>query len=166
MRTFLRIVSMLAVALAAFSLSVATAAAANGNAHFVKASASASGSSLTVTFKEAGLSSGSVETVTASAHWSAQFACFNNGGKHPSATNKETTDGDSSTSGQFTADRNGNINGSLTVTAPSVSTNDFSCPSGQTEVLTYIQWSNITLSDETSGAFTTVPGTFTFGAMV
>ena len=99
MRHFLRIVSMLAVALAAFSLSVGPAVA--GNPHFVKASASASGSSLTVTFKEAGLPSGSVETVTASAHWSAQFACFNNGGKHPSATNKETIDGDSSTSGQF-----------------------------------------------------------------
>lgn len=166
MRILHRILTMVAVALGTIILSIGPAQAANGNPHFVKASASASGSSLTVTFKEAGLSSGSVETVTASADWTAQFACFNGGSKHPQASNKETLSGSSSASGQFTADRNGNINGELTITAPSVSTNDFSCPAGQTEVLTYIQWSNISITDETSGAFTTVPGTFTFGSLV
>lgn len=164
MRHFLRIFSMLAVALAAFSLSVGPAVA--GNPHFVKASASASGSSLIVTFKEAGLPSGASETVVVSAHYEAQFACFNNGGKHPSATNKETFPGDTSTSDTFSADRNGNINGSETVLAPTTSNNNFSCPSGQTEVLTYIQWTNIRINDTTSGASTTVPGTFTFGTMV
>ena len=166
MRILLRIFSTLAVVLGVTILAIGPAQAANGNPHFVKASASASGSSLTVTFKEAGLSSGSVETVTASADWTAQFACFNGGNKHPQAANKETLNGSASASGQFTADTNGNINGDLTITAPSVLTNDFSCPSGQTEVLTYIQWSNVSITDETSGAFAAIPGTFTFGSLV
>ena len=166
MRYLLRVFTMLAVALGTIILSIGPTQAANGNAHFVKTSASASGSSLTVTFKEAGLSSGSVETVTATADWTAQFACFNGGGNHPKASNKETFSGSSSGSGEFTADRNGNINGSVTVLAPTISNNDFTCPAGQTEALTYIQWSNISITDETSGASADVPGTFTFGSLV
>jgi hypothetical protein len=164
MRYLFRIISTLAVALAALSLSVAPAAA--GNAHFVKASASASAPGLTVTFKEAGLESGSVETVVASADFVAVFQCINGGKKNPSAGNKTTISGSSSGSGQFGADRNGNINGSVTIDAPSVDNNGFECPNGQTEQLSQISWSNITLLDQTSGAFTTVPGTFSFGSVV
>jgi len=165
MRYLLRMLGMLVVALGVISLS-ATPAVAGGNPHFVKASASASGFDVTVTFKEAGLSSGSTETVVASAHFDAVFQCINGGKKNPSAANKTDISGTSSVSGSFTADRNGNINGSLTITAPTVASNGFSCPNGQTEQLSYIAWSNITLEDLSSGAFTTVAGSFSHGSVV
>lgn len=167
MRTLIRIFSILAIAVATLGMATGSASAAgSGNPHFNRASASASGTDLTVSFKEVGLGAGTTVTIVVSAHWDAQFACYNHGGKHPSATNKETFSGDSSASGQFTSDKNGNIADSLTVSAPTVSNNDFSCPAGQTEVLTYIQWSNVTITDSTSPAATDVAGTFTFGSMV
>ena len=167
MRTLLRMFTMLAIALATVVLATGPASAAGGgNPHFNRASASASGSSLDVSFKEVGLGSGTTVTIMVSAHWDAQFACFNHGGKHPSATNKESFSGDASVSDDFTSDKNGNIVGSLTVSAPTVSNNDFSCPPGQQEVLTYIQWSGISITDATSPAYTDVPGTFIYGSMV
>jgi hypothetical protein len=167
MRHLLRIIGIVASVVAAFSMAAAPASAAgSGNPHFNRVSASASGSDLTVYFKEVGLGSGTTVTIVVRAHWDAQFACYNNGGKHPSATNKESFSGDSSASGEFTSDKNGTISDHLTVSAPTVSNNDFSCPPGQTEVLTYIQWSNISVTDSTSPAYADVPGTFTFGSMV
>jgi hypothetical protein len=167
MRTLLRIFCIVAVAVVTFGMASAPASAAgSGNPHFNRASASASGTDLTVSFKEVGLGAGTTVTIVVSAHWDAQFACYNNGGKHPSATNKETLSGESSESGQFTSDKNGNIVDSLTVSAPTVANNGFSCPPGQTEVLTYIQWSNIQVVDSTSPASIDVAGTFTFGSMV
>jgi len=167
MRNLLRTFTMLAIALAAFCLASGPASAAGGgNPHFNRASASASGTDLTVTFKEVGLGSDTTVTIVLTAHWDAQFACFNHGGKHPSATNKESFSGDASFSDQFRSDKNGNIVGSLTVSAPTVSNNDFSCPPGQNEVLTYIQWSGISLTDTSSPAYTEVPGTFTYGSKV
>jgi len=167
MRHLLRIISVLAIVVAAFSMSTGSASAAgSGNPHFNRASASASGTDLTASFKEVGLGAGTTVTIVVNAHWDAQFACFNHGGKHPSATNKETFSGDASASGEFTSDKNGNITGSLTVSAPTTANNDFSCPAGQAEVLTYIQWSDISITDSTSPASIDVPGTFTFGSMV
>ena len=167
MRYLLRIISALAVVIAALSVAAGpVSAAGSGNPHFNRASASASGTSLTVSFKEVGLGAGTTVTIVVNAHWDAQFACYNNGGKHPSATNKESFSGDASASGQFTSDKNGNIVSSLTVSAPTTSNNDFSCPPGQTEVLTYLQWSDISVTDSTSPASIDVPGTFTFGSMV
>src|SRR5918911_3129183 len=71
---------------------VAAPSASAGNAHFIKnaTSASLSGSSLVCKFKEAGLESGSVETVTCSATETIVYECVNNGGKNPAASNKKT----------------------------------------------------------------------------
>jgi hypothetical protein len=135
-----------------------------GNAHFIKSatSASLSGSNLVCSFKEAGLESGSVETITCSATATTTYECVNNGGKNPSASNKTTTAAPVSGSGEFSADRNGNISGSVTVSPPSAADLGFSCPSGQTVTFVSVTYSGITLSDADSGASTTIPGTFSF----
>ena len=101
-----------------------------GNAHFIKnaTSASISGSNLTCKFKEAGLASGSVETVTCNATVATTYECVNGGGKNPSASNKKTFVTTVSKSGTFTADKNGNIVGSLTLSPPSAASLGFSCP--------------------------------------
>jgi len=140
------------------------ASAAVGSPHFIKnaSSASLSGSSVVCKFKEAGLSSGSVETVTCSATESIAYECVNGGGKNPSASNKKTFATTASKTGQFTADKNGNIVGTLTLTPASAASLGFSCPPGQTVTLVSVSYSNVRVVDGTSGASIAHAGTFTF----
>ena len=71
------------------------------------------------------------------------YQCFNNGGNHPKAGDKETVSAQLSTTQQFQP-HNGQITGSLLL-GPS-GPGDFSCPSGQTLYLQSAQYSNIVLS--------------------
>jgi hypothetical protein len=138
--------------LCAFAVLALPVAASAGSAHFIKSQTSASqnGNNLVCSFKEAGLSAGSTETITCSANATATYECINGGNKHPQATNKETVNSAVSGSGSFTADQNGNITGSVSSGPPGPG--DFACPSGQTMVLSSVSYSNITLTDTTSGA--------------
>ncbi len=157
-------VAAAALAIIASATMLASAASAGGNPHFIKnaTGASLSGANLTVSFKEAGLASGAVETVTVSATATTTYECVNNGGKNPSASNKTTTVTDVSASGTFTADKNGNIVGSLTLTPPTAQQLGFACPPGQTVTFVSVSYTNVTLTDSTSGATATFPGTFSY----
>jgi hypothetical protein len=152
----------LAVALAASLMSVSVAFA--GSPHFIKnaTNASLSGSSLVCHFKEAGLASGSVETITCNATATTTYECVNNGGKNPSASNKTTTVTDVSRTGTFTADRNGNVVGTLTLSPPTAQQLGFSCPPGQTTTFVGVTYTNVSVTDTTSGASQSIPGTFSF----
>src|SRR5205085_10847919 len=152
----------LAGALAVAAIAAPSAMA--GGAHFIKnlSSASLSGSSLVCKFKEAGLESGSVETVTCNATESITYECVNGGGKNPSASNKHTFVTTVSKSGSFTADKNGNIVGSLTLPPASASSLGFSCPPGQTVTFVGVTYSNVRVTDATSGASIALPGTFSY----
>src|SRR5436309_4030227 len=87
----MRRIGTLLAALVAVGVLAAPAAFA-GSPHFIKnlTSASLSGANLVVNFKEAGLPSGAVETVTLSATEAVTYECVNGGGKNPSASNKKT----------------------------------------------------------------------------
>src|ERR687887_2701797 len=76
--------------------------------HFISASASINGSGqLVCTFKEAGLGNTlTTANISCSADATAVYQCFNNGGQHPKAGNKETVGGPVSNGGQFPG-RNG-----------------------------------------------------------
>ena len=161
MRALVRALTTAVAALTALILAAGPALA--DSPHFVSASLSTSGWGLTATFKEAGLGSGTTVTITLHASYDAVFQCINGGKKNPSASNKTTISGDASTSGQFTSGKNGNVIGSLTLGAPSTEGNGFSCPNGQTETLTQITWSGVSLVDSTSGASKSFPGSWTFG---
>jgi hypothetical protein len=139
-------------------------AAAGGSAHFIKNATSAglSGADLVVQFKEAGLSAGSTETITVTASTSTTYECVNGGGRNPSASNKTTTQSQASASDQFTADKNGNLVGSLTLSPPSASSLGFSCPPGQTTTFVSVTYSSVRLTDGTSGATTSLGGSFTY----
>ena|SRR5947209_10982344 len=161
----IQILSTVALA-ASMGAAVVTAAstgfAATGSAHFIKnaTSASLSGTSLVVSFKEAGLSSGSVETIKVGAMATTTYECVNGGGKNPSASNKTTTRTQVSAQGTFTADKNGNIVGSESKAPPTAAELGFSCPSGQTVTFVSVSYSNVVLGDLTSGASISLPGTF------
>lgn len=150
-------------ATAALVLVSAGAASAAGSAHFIShgTSASTSGSSLVVKFKEAGLSSGSTETVMATAQLDATYSCVNHGNHVPSDPKKTTISTEVSQSGEFTAGKNGNVSGSLTLSAPAPA-DVLDCPSGQVATLESGMWSNVSISDETSGAYLALAGSFSF----
>jgi hypothetical protein len=159
-RAIIALVAASAMALAGAS---AASAAPGGNPHFIgnATSASLSGTSLIVKFKEAGLPSGAVETITASAHLDATYSCVNNGGKVPADPKKTTISSDLSVSGTFTAGNNGQVVGSLTISTPAASS-VLDCPPGQTATLESGTYSNVSVSDATSGAFLAISGTFSF----
>jgi hypothetical protein len=153
-----------AVMLSLLTIALGASAALAGNAHFINSATSAqlSGSTLNVSFKEAGLQSGSTETVVISATAATTYECVNGGSKNPSASNKRTMQTKVSHSGQFTADKNGNITGSLSLSPPTAQQLGFSCPSGQTATFVGVSYSNVSLNDVTSGASIALPGTFSY----
>ncbi|WP_022890924.1 hypothetical protein [Agromyces italicus] len=154
-------------AAAALVLAGAGPAMAGGSPHFIKSatSASADGVNVVVQFKEAGLSSGSVETVQATAHLDATYQCINNGGNNPSDPKKTTVSADVSESGAFTAGKNGNLVGMLSLSPPAAA-DVLDCPNGQTSTLTAVTWSNVRVDDLTSGASIMLKGTFSSGSPV
>jgi hypothetical protein len=126
---------------------LATVAFATEGAHFMSSSSSVNDSgALVVNWDEAGLGNGDIDyTLTADA--TALYACINNGGHHPKASNKESFQGSVSSGGSFQA-KNGRVRASLTagpLTEPS-----FECPSGQTRVLAQATYTNIVLTDTTN----------------
>ena len=150
MRKLLMLLMVVAAAL------VAVPAAQADSPHFIKASASINNSGqLVCTFKEAGLGNTlTTANISCSADATAVYQCFNNGGHHPQAGNKETVGGPVSNDGTFPV-RNGQTTGSITVDPPGPG--DFSCPNGQTLFLQSVSYTNIVLSGE--GATADVPGT-------
>jgi len=132
------------LAAAALFLVAATALAA---AHFFSADASvASSGALVVAFDETGLGNTDVNyTLTAQA--TAVYACFNNGSKHPAASNKV---GPSALSASLSnvKPKNGRVISSITVGPPANTT--LSCPSGQNLVLACVSYSDILLTDTTN----------------
>jgi hypothetical protein len=135
-----------------------------GNAHFIKSGtgASLSGANLVCKFKEAGLESGSIQNVTCSADTATTYACINGGGRNPSAANKRTFNTRTSRTQPFTADRNGNLVGSITLSPPTAASLGFSCPPGQTVTLMSVVYSSVVVRDQTSGAQIALPGTYTY----
>jgi hypothetical protein len=157
-------VRYVAVAAIVGAVAAVSTVAFGGSPHFIKnaTTASLSGSDLVCNFKEAGLESGSIETVTCSATEAITYECVNNGGHNPQASNKRTFQTTGTASGEFSADRNGNIAGSLTITAASAASLGFSCPSGQTVTLVSVIYSDVMVSDADSGASISISGTFTY----
>jgi hypothetical protein len=148
--------------IAVLSLIVAALAAVPafaGNPHFIKSATDAtrSGNNLDVKFKEAGLESGSSVTVVASARAQAVYACVNGGGNVPSDAKKKAVNDTVKDSGVFTADKNGNITGTLTLEPPPSTLN---CPGGQTDTLFSVTYSNVKVEDKTTGASISISGTF------
>ncbi|WP_406475275.1 hypothetical protein [Streptomyces sp. NBC_01615] len=125
---------------------VATPALAD-NPHFLFATNTISPTGeLTTSFKEVGLGTGTTSVaITLTADTKAVYQCFNNGGNHPKAKNKETVETQEITSADFPVN-NGQITGSLTVGPPSKG--DFSCPPGQSLFLESVRYSNTRVSDQ------------------
>jgi hypothetical protein len=148
--------------LSLMALALAAVPALAGNAHFIKNATTAthSGNDLVVNFKETGLESGSVETITLSAKATTTYSCVNGGDNVPSDRKKTKSTSPVSKTEPFTANKNGNITGSLRLSPPSAADVGLTCPSGQTATLISVSYSNVMITDSTSGATFAFPGTF------
>jgi len=144
--------------LCAFVLGTMPGPAWAASPHFISASASVDNTgNLVATFKEAGLgTTTTTEVITLSANASATYFCVNGGGKHPSATNKETVTAPVSAGGSFPVS-NGQTTGSLSAKPPGPGT--FSCPSGQTLDLVSVSYTSVELTG-LAGDTANIPGTF------
>jgi hypothetical protein len=142
-----RVSMVLILVLALMGLTTQAALASTSGAHFFSATASVNdGGALVVNWDETGLGNENID-YTLTADSTAVYACINNGGNHPKASNKESVNGAVSTGGSFQA-KNGRVRASLTagpLTDPS-----FTCPSGQTRILARVTYSNIVLTDTTN----------------
>lgn len=141
-----RLLTIGAMLIAALSFGVYAAFATEG-AHFMSSSSSVNdGGGLVVNWDEAGVGNGDID-YTLAADATAVYACINNGGRHPKASNKQAFEGAVSAGGSFQS-RNGRVRASLTagpLTAP-----QFTCPTGQTRVLAHVSYTNIVLTDTTN----------------
>jgi hypothetical protein len=149
---------------AVFGVSMAATPAFADSPHFLFADNSVSGSTgaLTTSFKDAGLGTGttSIQITLTVDNATAVYQCFNNGGNHPKAGNKETVSTSLSTTGEFPV-RHGQTTASLTVGPPDPG--DFSCPSGQSLFLQEVTYSGTNVSDETGNTFHATPDPISTG---
>ena len=153
---------MLLAAVLAMAL-VAAAPALAVSPHFISASATLNNDgSLTANFKEAGLGTNQNIDYTLSGQGTAIYVCVNKGGANPSASNKTAVAGPVSASGTFNSGKNGNVVGSLTVQPPF---QDIGCPSGQTQQLASVSYTDITLTDTTNGISVSL-GDFSSGCLL
>jgi hypothetical protein len=149
------------LALLMFALYVVGAGATSG-AHFMSDTSAAvtDSGALSVKIDEAGLGNALVNyTLT----WSgtADYGCINGGGKHPQASNKETTSSGGATS--FSEQpKNGRVQVTVSVDGtPPPAPAGFSCPSGQTLVLADVSYT-ATLDDTTNNVSITLTASRTF----
>jgi hypothetical protein len=157
-----RIVLVLITAVSAVLLTVTSAFADSPHFLFADNSISTSTGALTTSFKDAGLGTGtsSIQITLTVNTATAVYQCFNNGGNHPKAGNKETVATSLTTTGTFPV-RNGQTTASLTVGPPGPGT--FSCPSGQTLFLQSVTYSGTFVSDATGNKLEATPDPISTG---
>jgi putative peptide zinc metalloprotease protein len=111
-----------------------------------------------VTISAAGRVAGSTEYIQASATATSTYACVNGSGQVPDPSNEQTTISTVRAPAQpFTADENGNISGSLTLSPPTAESNTLVCPPGQTERLQSVAYSNAVANTVASTPATATP---------
>ncbi|KQV17332.1 hypothetical protein ASE03_32290 [Kitasatospora sp. Root187] len=144
-------------------LAASAAVADSARFHYANASTTSSGA-LKVNFKETGLGTTvSTETVTLTVtNASADYQCWNHGGKHPQAGNKETVSTQIVDPNTFPV-RNGQVTAAITV-GPA-GPGDFTCPGGQTLYLMSATYSGISLSGQ-AGTIAATPDPVSTGPIM
>jgi len=157
-----RKLSRVALAVVAmFALTATTVLADSPHFLYADASIDSSTGALTVSFKDAGLGTGvsSIE-VSLNANATAEYQCWNNGGKHPKAGNKETVEGPLTNTGSFPVSH-GQVTATISVGPPGQGS--FSCPPGQTLYLMSVTYSDIIVSDATGNSAGATPDPISTG---
>lgn len=118
---------------------------------------------MTTSFKEVGLGTGATSvTITLSADATALYQCWNKGGHHPKAGNKETVNSEVQASGNFPVS-NGQTTASLSVGPPGPG--EFSCPGGQTLYIESVTYSNTIVMDAFGNSIDASPDPISSGPL-
>ena len=160
-----RLLAVSAVLVTALFGALPAAWADSPNFHYANASVSTSTGALNVSFKETGLGT-TVSTETITLHVdlaTAVYQCWNNGGNHPKAGNKETVSTSLTTSQTFPV-RNGQTTGTISAGPPSPGS--FSCPPGQTLYLMSVTYSGITLTGSAGDTIDATPDPVSSGPVM
>jgi hypothetical protein len=155
-KTMRRIAFVLGSVAVALMLTAAPAFADSPHFLYANNSISSSTGALTISFKDAGLGTGTTSIqITATVDTAtAVYQCFNGGGNHPQAGNKETVTESLTTTGTFPV-RHGQTTASIDVGPPSPG--DFSCPNGQRLFLQDVTYSGTNVSDATGNTAHSTP---------
>lgn len=113
---------------------------------------------LHISFAEVGLGRSANVTIVFSGFATSTYACINNGGRNPSAANKQSFSGLVSESQSYVTDASGRIKDSMTLYH--LGPNGFACPRGQKLELVEVTFTNVTLEDVTNGVREVFPGPF------
>lgn len=158
----MRRIAFVLISAAAAVVMTATAALAD-SPHFLYADNSISSTgALNTSFKDAGLGTGvsSIEITLTVDNATAVYQCWNKGGNHPKAGNKETVSMSLSTTGTFPV-RHGQT--TATISAGPPSQGDFTCPNGQSLFLQSVTYSGTYVSDATGNTFHATPDPISSG---
>jgi hypothetical protein len=157
-----RIAFVLISAFAGIMLTATSALADSPHFLFADNSISSSTGALNTSFKDAGLGTGvsSIQITLSVDNATAVYQCFNNGGNHPKAGNKETVSTSLTTTGTFPV-RNGQTTGTISAGPPSQG--DFTCPSGQSLFLQSVTYTGTNVSDATGNTFHATPDPISSG---
>jgi hypothetical protein len=138
-----------------FSTSVALfSTALLADPHFVSTHPSTTeNGGLLVDFVEAGLGTDPI-TYFYTAEVTAVSQCFNKGGKHPHAANKESTEFEVLYFGDFQKPKNGRVQSSIVGDPPLLGA--LTCPPGQCPILAKITYANMVITDMRYGIFESV----------
>jgi hypothetical protein len=143
-------------------------AAGKAGPHFVRASAEGPDhlGNLRIVWKEAGLGAGELVEYLATAKATAVYACLNSGGNFSRDAKKHEVAGPVSGEAGFASDRNGTIEGRVTlvppdpVTPPDPAYPPQPCLRGQRVVLVQARYTDVVIADVTNGISEPVPGAF------
>ena len=157
-----RIAFVLITAVSAVVLTATSALADSPHFLFATNSVSSTTGALTTSFKDAGLGTGatSIQITLTVDNATAVYQCFNNGGKHPMAGNKETVSTALTTTGTFPV-RHGATTSSISAGPPGPGT--FSCPSGQSLFLQSVTYTGTNVADATGNTFHATPDPISSG---
>ena len=140
---------LVALVTAFFAMAIPAAWADSASFHYANASVTSTGA-LSVSFKLTGLGTGvSSVQIELTAAASATYQCWNNGGKHPKAGNKEDVNGPLAVPQTFPVSH-GQV--TATITGGPLSQGSFTCPSGQSLFLEAVSYSNIGVQTAGSGS--------------
>jgi hypothetical protein len=133
------------------ALVLSAPAFATQGAHFFSASASVgSAGELRLSWDEAGVGQQQVNYSVSVTSQSAIYACFNNGGNHPQASNKVGPTGPSTTPlGSFSPTNGRVVVNNLAVPGTPLSSG-FTCPNGQSRRLVQVTYTLGSLTDTTN----------------
>lgn len=130
------------------------------NPQFQKATAKiTAGGALQVEWTETGLGNNQNINYRIEADASSTWACINNAGKNPKASNKQNFSEPVEKSVTRNSGKNDRVD-AVEIIGPVPPSSGFSCPPGQDTVLLAVSYTNVMVTDTTNGVSSDIPGTF------